>query len=691
MERLLLTTTLLAGFSASAAGAAMSDQVVRYTIGARLDPAGKTITGRETLAWRNESPDSIAELRFHLYLNAFQNEKSTFIRESGGQLRGDTMSKDDWGYIEIQRMQEAGRGDLTHAIRFIHPDDDNADDQTVIAVALPEPVLPGRTITLDIDFVSKLPKVFARTGYHQDFFMVGQWFPKIGVYEKAGDRYAKQGAWNCHQFHANTEFFADYGVYDVSIATPSNYVVGATGVEQSAVEDPRSRQTTHRFYQEDVHDFAWTASPHYIRIERLFEPTRAVMAAEAAATAQLLGLQPGELQLQPVRMILLIQPEHREQANRHFRALENGLKWWGLWYGAYPYQTITVVDPPFGANGAGGMEYPTLITAGTSWWPGRHEYPLEGVIIHEFGHQYWYGMVGTNEFEESWLDEGFNTYSTDKIVDMVYGPGYLPVHILGVPVSDFLGLPEFTFGELDRLGYLQYGKHDPVVRNGWQYYDGMQYAIDSYLRPGTLLRTLENYLGPPVMARIMRAWFERYRFHHPTSVDFEKLVNELSGRDMTWFFDQFVFGTNWLNYKVGSVQCDPIGVKLGSYAEGDKRITIDRKAADRIGKEGKKKGERRRYHIVIKLVRDGESVFPVEMRMTLDNDEIVHEQWDGRERWIKYEYTKASQVKSVEIDPERKILLDGSFADNSYVSRPAPLPFVKWFANLVFWFQMVLP
>jgi hypothetical protein len=691
MKRMVPRIAVLAGFFAAGASAGMSDQIVRYNIRARLDPATQTITGQETLVWRNESPDKIGELRFHLYLNAFQNEKSTFIRESGGQLRGDAMSQDGWGYIEIKRMREAGGSDLTGALRFIHPDDDNADDRTVIAVSLPEPVLPGRSIALDIDFVSKLPKVFARTGYRQDFFMVGQWFPKIGVWEKAGDRYAKQGAWNCHQFHATTEFFADYGVYDVAITTPANYVVGATGVEQSAVEDRSSGQTTRRFHQEDVHDFAWTASPHYVRIERLFDPARMVGAADTAAAGQLLGLQPGDLGLKPVRMILLIQPEHLGQADRHFQALENALKWWGLWHGAYPYQTITVVDPPYGAEGAGGMEYPTLITAGTSWWPGRHEYLVEAVIVHEFGHQYWYGMVGTNEFEESWLDEGFNTYSTDKILDMVYGAGYLPVHILEVPVAELLGTPKFTWGEIDRAAYLQYGKHDPVVRNGWQYYDSFQYGINSYMRPGTLLRTLENYLGPQTMARIMRAWFERYRFHHPTSVDFEKLVNERAGRDMTWFFDQFVFGTNWLNYKVGSVTCDPIEVKLGSYAEGGDRITIDRKAAGRIEKERKKKGEGQRYRIVVKLVRDGESVFPVEMKMTLGNGAIVRERWDGRERWIRYEYAEAAPVKSVEIDPEHKILLDGNFADNSFVARPAALPFVKWFANLVFWFQMALP
>jgi Peptidase family M1 domain len=691
MPRWLLSAALLAPCLGLAAQAAMSDHVVAYRIAAQLDPVRKTVTGHETLTWHNESSDRVGELRFHLYLNAFENQKSTFLRESGGQMRGDVMAKNGWGWIEVRRMQQAGGPDLTHAIRFIHPDDDNADDQTVISVPLPQPVLPGSSITLDIDFVSKLPKVFARTGYHNDFYMVGQWFPKIGVYEKAGDRYAKVGAWNCHQFHATSEFYADYGVYDVSLTVPSHYIVGATGVEQSATVDQAHHLTTHRFYQEDVHDFSWTASPHFIRMERRFDPDRMVTPADTAAASQLLGLPPSELRLTPTRMILLIQPEHRWQAERHFRALENALKWWGLWYGPYPYQTITVVDPPYGAGGAGGMEYPTLITAGTNWWPGRHEYGLEGVIIHEFGHQYWYGMVGTNEFEESWLDEGFNTYSTDKIVDMVYGAGYLPIHLLGVPVSEWLGLPRIYLGQADRLVYLQFGKHDPVVRNAWQYYDTLQYGINSYMRPGTLLRTMENYLGPHMMARIMRTWFERYRFHHPDSVDFEKLVNEVSGRDMTWFFDQFVFGTNWLNYQVGSVSCDRIKVKLGSYVEGGQRVTVTQKDADRIEKERKKKGEKPLYRIVVKLDREGECIFPVHMKMTLENGQVVREQWDGRERWVKYEYTKPSKVKAVDIDPQQKILLDGSFADNSYQAIPAALPFVKWFANLLFWFQMVLP
>lgn len=678
--------TLLLVSLALAANAALSDRIVTYRMRVELDPSRKTVTGHEALTWLNTSQAPVGELRFHLYLNAFQNEKSSFMRESGGQLRGDRAKKDNWGYIEVQRMQIAGGPDLTHSIRFIHPDDDNADDQTVIAVSLPQPVPAGQTIALDIDFLSKLPKVFARTGYRNDYFMVGQWFPKIGVYEKAGERYATQDSWNCHQFHANTEFYADYGVYDVTITTPSNYVVGATGVQQSLSEDAQHHLKTVRYYQEDVHDFSWTASPHFLRTERLFDPAAAVAPADEAEVTKLLGVPTSAIKLKPVRMILLMQPEHAWQTERHIRALRNALKWFGLWYGAYPYETITMVDPPFGAEGSGGMEYPTLITAGTAWWPDPNGSDPEEVVVHEFGHQYWYGMVGSNEFEESWLDEGFNTYSTGKVVDKAYGPRNLPAHILGIPVSGVLGLPQFSEDILNRAVYLQFGKYDPVIRNGWNYYGNFSYAVNSYMRPATLLRTLENYLGAPVMARIMRAWFERYRFHHPSSRDFQNLVNELSGRDMNWFFDQFVYGTNWLNYKVDSVSNEPVELKLGSYLENGKRIVVSEADAEK-----KKKNAKDEYHIVVNLKREGETVFPVDVKLTYDDGHIEWRHWDGASRWVRYDYVAQSKLKRVEIDLGYKVLLDGSFADNSWVAAADTAPMVKWSSNLLYWLQMVLP
>jgi hypothetical protein len=666
------------------AGAALSRQVVDYRIHAELDAQKKTVTGRETLTWLNDSPDTVGELRFHLYLNAFQNEKSSFMRESGGQLRGDRVSKGSWGWIDLTRFQIENGADLLKSVRYIHPDDNNEDDRTVVAITLPTPVKAGASITLHIDFVSQLPKVFARTGYRNDFFLVGQWFPKIGVYEKAGMRYAVQGAWNCHQFHANTEFYADYGVYDVEIVAPSDFVIGATGVQQSVTEDSAAKRKTYRFHQEDVHDFAWTASPKFIRVERPFDPSRLVTPAELEATSKLLNIPAAELALKPVRMILLIQPEHRAQIDRHFRATENALKWFGLWYGAYPYDTITVVDPPYGASGAGGMEYPTFITAGTSWNPGPDDGTPEEVVVHEFGHQYWYGMVGSNEFEESWLDEGFNTYSTGKVMDVAYGMRNLPISFLGLPISDLLGTPRFSSDTFERTAYLFYGKHDPIVTNGWQYYNSSSYSINSYMRPGVVLRTLENRLPPGTMARIMRSWYQRYKFQHPTSRDFVRLASEVSGQDLTSYFDQFVFGTNDLNYRVAEVTTEKIAASLGSFLENGKRNEVTKKEVDtRRGPD--------RYRITVRLTREGEVILPVDMEMRLVNGEIIRRHWDGVNRWLKLEFMTASRPSSVQIDPGGGILLDSRIADNSWRASPYPLPFARWGSDLLFWLQMVLP
>ncbi|MGA8263528.1 MAG: hypothetical protein WB779_03715, partial [Ignavibacteriaceae bacterium] len=180
----------------------LSPRNASYDMDVKLNPDTKIIDGFETLHWKNLSNDNISELRFHLYLNAFKNTKSTFMKESGGQLRGINIDENEtksWGWVDVLSMKVQNGEDLTNKIKFIHPDDDNADDQTVISVPLAKAVRPGETINLDIKFKSKLPKIFARTGFADDYFLVGQWFPKIGVYEYPGIRYATKGQWNCHQ------------------------------------------------------------------------------------------------------------------------------------------------------------------------------------------------------------------------------------------------------------------------------------------------------------------------------------------------------------------------------------------------------------------------------------------------------------------------------------------------------------
>jgi hypothetical protein len=260
----------------------LSERRVAYEMEVTLDPSTRSIDGRQRVTWRNPDSVPVGELQFHLYLNAFRDSTSTFMKESGGRHRGFSAEGDErWGGIDINRMQivrntpgDAGplgavpeSIDLTDAIEFIHPDDDNTQDRTVVSVQLPEPVAPGTEITLDIDFTSRMPQIFARTGWERKdndslFFMVAQWFPKLGVYEVPGQRYvpadAPAGQWNTHQFHANSEFYADFGTYEVSITAPEHYRVGATGKQVGEVILNGQKQVTYR--ADDVHDFAWTAS-----------------------------------------------------------------------------------------------------------------------------------------------------------------------------------------------------------------------------------------------------------------------------------------------------------------------------------------------------------------------------------------------------------------------------------------------
>ena len=383
---------------------ARSPRNANYSIDVRLDPNTRALTGRAVLTWRNITTVAAPDLRFHLYYNAWRNSRSTWMRER--ELgRGPGLAsrpEADWGWIDVTAVRllgDAGPRDLTDRLRFISPDDDNPDDRTVLSVPMPTAVAPGDTVNIEIEWRSRVPRTFARTGAIGDFFFIAQWFPKIGVLEDTG--------WNCHQFHASTEFFSDYGVYDVRITVPTGWVLGATGIGQEP-RDNTDGTTTHRYVQEDVHDFAWTTSPDFLDLGERFEVAG----------------------LPPVEMRLLLQPEHVGQAGRHFEATRATLQHYGQWFGPYPYEQITIIDPAW-QSGAGGMEYPTLFTAGTRWLAPPDVSQPEGVTIHEAGHQFWYGVVGNNEFEHAWLDEGLNTFSTARALAASFAPNHIARRYFG--------------------------------------------------------------------------------------------------------------------------------------------------------------------------------------------------------------------------------------------------------------------
>lgn len=651
---------LLLALSAGAAAASpqplsVSPRNANYVIEARLDSRQRMITGREWLTWRNITAAPTSELRYHLYYNAFRNSRSTWLRERAlaGRVSEplSSLRRQDWGWTDVTaiRLKEPGGADvdLAPGMRFVSPDDGNPDDETVLAVPLPRPVAPGEEITVYLEWTAQVPRTFSRTGAIGTYFFLGQWFPKVGVLE--------DGGWNCHQFHASTEFFSDYGVYDVKLTVPKGWVVGATGVERETRDNPDAT-TTHRFYQEDVHDFAWTTSPSYIVRTETFE-------------------QPG---LPRVEMRLLLQPEHAGQAGRHFAATRAALRYYGQWYGPYPYPHITIVDPAW-QSGAGGMEYPTLFTAGTRWLAPALVADPEGVTVHECGHQFWYALVGNNEFEDAWLDEGLNTFSTGRTMAQAFTPNYSSIRVLGgfVPIV-LRDIPMSRAVDENGLSSYRAGaKLDRQSTPSWRYWPAAGGAL-SYSKTALWLNTLERYLGWPVLQRSMSTFFARYRFRHPKPQDFFDTVNEVSGRDMTWFFDQTYRSSNVFDYEVADLASVPVAASGFFGAPGKERFQAER---DTPG----------RFRTTVVVRRLGEAIFPVDVLVTFKGGAKVRERWDGRSRWTKYTYDRPDQALSAVVDPNRVLLLDVNYTNNSRTLEPkGGAAATKWMWKWIAWLQDAL-
>jgi hypothetical protein len=560
---------------------------LRYEIWVSLDPANKLLQGRETIRWTNTTRDTVPDIWFHLYWNAFKNEKSAFMREVrqenfAGDGHGDTAVKDgDWGWIDVESLRSDGV-DLLPALEFMVPDEPrHPDDQTVMRVKLPRPLAPGESVDLDLAFKAKVPGTIRRAGYHHNGFFIGQWFPKPGVYQEGR-------GWNCHQYHLNSEFFADFADFRVHITVPDKYVVGASGRKTAQVSDAGTGTTTHTFVQERIHDFAWTADPDYVRIERDFVARDEVSEAEYREVAGALRLPVAAVRLPDVKMILLINPEHRGQAERHFRALRAAIKYYGLWYGPYPYETVTMIDPPY-RSGSGGMEYPTLFTAGTRVLPSPQENSPEMVIIHEFGHGYWYGLAASNEFEEAWLDEGLNTYSTGKVLAKAYGPGSVPLNLTGIPLTRYSGAFKYSDLEMDRMAAVHAVPLDPVLTASWRFSSSISYAMNVYMRAATHLRTLENLIGKEAMLRVMRTFQTRFRFRHPTSRDFIATANEVSGRNLNWFFDLMLRGTSEWDFAVDRAVSSEQRSARGVFERQGRKVEVTARNAREQDRKRKKK------------------------------------------------------------------------------------------------------
>ncbi len=627
----------------------LSARTASYAINLVLDTENQQVSAQQRLTFHNPSADTIWSLPFHMYYNAFQSNKTTFWQGTSRVPR--TISNEDvencnWGWINVTHVTDEAGNDLSSQLRYIQPDDGNPYDHSVLEVRLAEPILPYATAHFDMEWDAQIPPLVIRTGVSRDFYFMAQWFPKLGVYEPAGTRFATSGQWNCHQYHANTEYYGEFGLYEVSMDVPSNYVLGASGFLVGKEE--KSDRTIYQYRAEDVIDFTWTASPGFVEVMDEWEG---------------------------VQIRLLIMPEHLVNKDRFLTAAKHTLGFYADYIEKYPYSTLTIVSPPFHGMRAGAMEYPTLITSPTLYGFPKGVRTTETLVIHELTHQYFMQMLATNEQEEPWMDEGFTSYFEAKILDRYYPDGTVAIDALGVHV----GSEELRRGRFLNADNISVG---PLSDFGWHFRHG-SYSQIVYGKSAVLLSTLEGLVGEQTMQAIIQAYFQRWKFKHPGRQDFIDVVNEVVvnrhgeafGPDLNWFFDQGIYGTEACDYSIGGIENTKITAPLGFVDNVEECEGFPREQGEHV------------YQSRVIVFRLGGFRLPQEVRIVFDDGEEVIETWDGQGRSHEFAYTGTRKVVGAEIDPAGKIPLDKNLINNSYVLENQSPGILRYFTGFISWLQ----
>lgn len=629
-------------------------RIVDYRIDAKLDADAHTVEGKVRMTWRNRTRRRVKTLPFHLYTNAFRAQDTAWLAESRGTHRGESLEEGEWGYIDVRSVSLLERADLEQITGLSETPPQKAQalafeedsDPTTMRVSLPAAVGPGEAVTLELDFFTQLPPVFARTGYHDDFHMVAQWFPKIGVLEE-------EAGWQAHTFTLNGEFYADFGNYEVHLDVPTDMVVGATGIRTAeAVEGDRKRLS---YLAHMVHDFAWVADPDYV---------------------EHWGEHEG------IRIRQLIFPEFEHTAAAHLEAQKQTLDSMQARFGPYPWSTITIVHAPEGAEGAGGMEYPTLYTTSDVFQP---PVPLpetmlaervSGVFttVHEFGHQYFQGLFASNEQAQPWLDEGMNTMSNMLTFLDAYGTAEQPdpwlVKVGGHPLS---------VSDLARLSMLD-ALRDPVDQNASDYRDLVgSYGGMVYQKTAALMLTLRNLVGHARFDEALALYAQRARFAHPKGEWLEATLVEVLGErapvsgdpdnpdantvylDVRDYLDQALREVSEVDFALLRVTNRPLPGKAGWHRNAAGEL-IEQAMPERPEKESE--WEDADLEATVVVHRRGGFRVPVELMVEFVDGSRETVTWDGQARTKIFTWPKR-RVRFATLDPARKLWLEARRLNNT--------------------------
>jgi hypothetical protein len=607
-----------------------AEPIASYTLEARLDASAHVVRATGTLVWKNAASIAADEIWLHLYLNAFKNDRTLFLRSPFGAGRAEQHAS-DWGYLDVRRLvaRELGGVDLWPRAARHSPDD--PEDQTDIRVPLPEPVAPGQTLTLELEFEAKLPAIVERVGYSGSFHFVGHWFPKIA-------RREPDGTWAHFAFHPQAEFYADYGRYDVTLDVPDAMIVGATGVRTEERLENGRRIVRHQ--ADSVHDFAWTAWD---------------------------GFRERSEQIDGILVRLLLPPGHDANGRVTLEALRHALPRMNRLYGRYPHPLLTVVHPPEHARNAGGMEYPMLITTGGPWYTAHTGVrAIEAVTVHELGHQWFQGSVGTNEHAWPFLDEGLTTSIESSALSAAYGAGSL-VAWPGLTISD---------DAVRRALSASHGHDEVVALPAARFASFRQLGALVYARTSTILRTLGNVYGPEQLELALGRYARAHRFRHPTPRHFSAAVRELLGEQAATNLERALFERGWVDYAAQGLRSTRVRAPAGVFDREGGRETLSHEAARPTEWESR-----------VLVFRRGTLVLPVEVELLLENGQRVRSRWDGNGSWTAITHRGPSPAVAALVDPEQRILLDDNLLNNATrAQRGAP----RVWERAIYWSELAL-
>jgi len=524
-------------------------QEVNYNIEVTLDDQNHFLHGFVEIDYTNNAAQPLEEIHFHLWPNAYKNNQTTLAREQFASEGKHFLfrAESQRGFIDSLRFRANGE-----PVKWEH----HPDHIDMAILRLNQPLSPGESITLTTPFRVKIPLgVTSRFGHIGQSYKITQWYPKPAVFDKRG--------WHAMPYRDMGEFYSEYGNFQVSITLPENYVVAATGQLQNKEElrwlrrkatdtkgafsfdkndmdfPPSADQTKTLTYTIDnAHDFAWFADKRY---HVMMDSVKLPNSGRTVTTWTYFTNDQAELWRNATRYI------------------NHALRYFSQWYGDYAWDNCSAVLGARGSRGSG-MEYPTITAIGYT----QQAKMLEQVIIHEVGHNWFYGMLGFNERRYPFLDEGLTTFSEIRYMNKRYPDLHLYENFgMDEPMARLAGIEHMGYTNQHEMIYLLKAREnaDQATNIHSAEYTLMNYMAIPYSKAGLAFRHLKGYLGPEAFNSTMQDFFHQWKFKHPYPEDLRNAIEINTDRELDWFFDTLLQTTRKMDYKIKSYRDGRLHVK----------------------------------------------------------------------------------------------------------------------------------